>query len=224
MLLKANYKKSFVPLKCGTGVTSIKVERGQFIFGRNKAQEELKINGSSIYRILQKFEELEQIKIETNSQYSLITICNYDAYQNIKDKNEQPADNQRTTSEQAADSKRTATEHSIEDKEYKESKEEKEGKAHLNGFACYNAEEYVLSNQIAFERICMAVSKKTDEVKIELHKYHLWMTKNEKYPLGKLAAEAGIEAWILNANDFKKKYNGQPTPSTVGKTINFDKP
>lgn len=70
----------------------------------------------------------------------------------------------------------------------------------------------------------MAVSKKTDEVKIELHKYHLWMTKNEKYPLGKLAAEAGIEAWILNANDFKKKYNGQPTPSTVGKTINFDKP
>lgn len=78
----------------------------------------------------------------------------------------------------------------------------------LNGYACYNAEEYILGNQIIFERICMAVSKKQDEVKTELHKYHLWMAKNEKYPLGKKAAEAGIESWILNAQNFKKTYNG----------------
>lgn len=77
-----------------------------------------------------------------------------------------------------------------------------------NKYACYNAEEYILGNQIAFERICMAVRKKEDEVKIELHKYHLWMTKNEKYPLGKKAVEAGIESWILNADNFKKTYNG----------------
>lgn len=89
-------------------------------------------------------------------------------------------------------------------------------------YACYNAEEYILGNQIAFERICMAVSKKEDEVKAELHKYHLWMAKNEKYPLGKGAVEAGIESWILNANDFKKAYNGTNNNAANNGTTRFN--
>lgn len=126
MLLKANYKKSFIPLNYGRGTTTIEVDRGQFIFGRNRAQEELKINGSAIYRIMQKFEDLKQISIESNSHYSLITICNYNSYQNIKDKDEQPVNSQRTTGEQLANSQRTTGEHIKEELEEKESKEEKE--------------------------------------------------------------------------------------------------
>lgn len=126
MLLKANYKESYIPLKIGKGVTSIKVERGQFIFGRFKAEEELNLDGSMIYRQLKKFEDLEQIKVESNSQYSLITICNYDSYQSKIDKNEQPTNNQRTANEQPTNSERTAGEHSIEELEDKEIKEELE--------------------------------------------------------------------------------------------------
>ena len=39
------------------------IERGQFIFGRNAAEKELKIDGMKVYRVLQKYEELEQVKI-----------------------------------------------------------------------------------------------------------------------------------------------------------------
>ena len=54
MLLKANFKRGFVPLKIGKGFITVKVERGQFIFGRNAAEKELKIDGMKVYRVLQK--------------------------------------------------------------------------------------------------------------------------------------------------------------------------
>ena len=123
MLLKANYKPSYIPLKVGKGTISLKVERGQFVFGRFKAEEELGIDGSTIYRQLKKFEELEQIKIEPNNQYSIITVCNYDFYQSKKDSNEQQTNSQRTADEQQMNSRRTAGEHSIEELEGKEYKE-----------------------------------------------------------------------------------------------------
>lgn len=70
-------------------------------------------------------------------------------------------------------------------------------------FVCYDVEDYILNNQVLLEKICMATNKKADEVKIELHMYHLWLTKNEKYPFGKKAAAAGFESWLHN----NKKFN-----------------
>lgn len=123
MLLKANYRTSFVPLKVGKGVISVKVERGQFIFGRFKAEEELNLDGSMIYRQLKKLEELEQIKVESNNQYSIITVCNYEFYQSKLDKNEHPTNSERTADEQRTNKTRTANEHSIEELEVIEYKE-----------------------------------------------------------------------------------------------------
>ena len=126
LLVKANFKKTFASLKIGKGCITVKVERGQLIFGRFKAEEELGLDGSMIYRILQKFEEQEQIKIEANNQYSIITICKYDVYQNNKSEIEQPTNNQSATYEQPTDSQRTADE--LDTNTSKEGKEGKEGK------------------------------------------------------------------------------------------------
>jgi len=120
MLLKANYKASFVPLKVGLGVSSIKVERGQFIFGRIKAEEELSISGSTIYRQMQKFEDLGQIKIDVNSTFSIVTVCNYDTYQSKKDNSEQQLNSNRTAIEQQLNNDRTPIEHIKEELESKE--------------------------------------------------------------------------------------------------------
>lgn len=120
MLLKANYKDSYVPIKSGKGTLSIQVKRGQFLFGRFKAEEELNIDGSMIYRQLKKFEDLEQIKIESNNQYSIITVCNYDFYQGVNNKNEQPTNSQRATDELPMKNERTANEHIQEELESKE--------------------------------------------------------------------------------------------------------
>lgn len=106
-LCKASYKDRFVPLKIGKGEITIKLLPGQFIFGRFKAEEELGIDGSSIYRWMQKFESEEfgsMINIESNNQYSIITICKWGDYQvsPIKKRttNEQPMSSQRTADEQ----------------------------------------------------------------------------------------------------------------------------
>lgn len=107
-LCKANHKNRFVPLRIGKGVTTVEVKRGQFIFGRGKAEEELFYDGSTIYKIMQKFEAMEMVKIESNNQYSIITICNYDDYQDAGNyevtTNEQPTPIQVTGNGQQGDS------------------------------------------------------------------------------------------------------------------------
>ena len=113
LLVKANYKKTFAPLKIGKGYITVKVERGQLLFGRFKAEEELSLDGSLIYRVLKIFEEQEQIKVESNNQYSLITICKYDSYQNNNQESEQPTNNQRTTDEQPTENERKTDEQQV---------------------------------------------------------------------------------------------------------------
>ena len=108
-------------------MTEIEVGRGQLIFGRNVAENELEIDGSTIYRHIQKLEQWEHISIESNKLYSLITICNYSTYQDVKLPSEQATNNERTTNEHPLNNERTSIEHIQEYLEVKElKKEEKE--------------------------------------------------------------------------------------------------
>lgn len=124
MLLKANFKNAFVPINIGRGFITVEVKRGQLIFGRFKAEEELNIKGTMIYRTIQLFEELGQIKIEKNSHFSLITICKYDSYQGQLNESEQATNNLRTGYEQHMNNTRTTHEQHVNI--YKEELEEKE--------------------------------------------------------------------------------------------------
>ena len=110
LLLKASYRKRHVSLKIGKGETTVTIERGQLLFGRYKAEEELGIDGSTIYRWIKKLEENEMISIQSSNQYSIITICNYDTYQGENTNEEQPSNNQVTTKEQQSNSRVTAEE------------------------------------------------------------------------------------------------------------------
>lgn len=105
-LAKVTFKERFVSLKSGKGFITVKLMPGQFIFGRFKAEEELNIDGSTIYKWMQKFasDEFDMIKIESNNQYSIITICKWEEYQNGESdevtSKEQPSNNQVTAKEQ----------------------------------------------------------------------------------------------------------------------------
>jgi hypothetical protein len=164
LLLKANYKKSYITLKAGRGETTLEINRGQLIFGRFKAEDELGIDGSLIYRVIKKFEELEQIIIESNNQYSIITICKYDSYQGEDNNSEQQMSSKRTANEQQMNSKRTANEQQtntykeeLEEKEYKEEIKNNSTKKISNGTwedekkLFQNAEQY-------FYNLCMKFS------------------------------------------------------------------
>lgn len=112
-LCKANFKDRSIPLKIGKGEIVVKVDRGSFIFGRHKAEEELFIDGSTIYKSINKLKEMGMIDIKSNNQYSIVTINKYDTYQDNENykvtTKEQPKNNQRTSKEQPSNTTNTLT-------------------------------------------------------------------------------------------------------------------
>lgn len=111
-LLKANFKPKFTSIKIGKGESIVKVDRGSFIFGRFKAEDELNIDGSTIYKWIKRFEDDDMIKIQSNSHYSIISICNYDSYQQFDDDEvaaiQQPCSSQVATIQQPSNTTNNA--------------------------------------------------------------------------------------------------------------------
>lgn len=126
ILLRATRTKRFASVKIGAGFQDVELNPGDLIFGRFKAEEQLNIDGSTIYKHIHKLEESNNITIKSNNHYTIITVCNWDTYQDIEEKKEQPKDNQMTTEEQQSNNRVTTEEHKQESKEYIERKESKE--------------------------------------------------------------------------------------------------
>lgn len=185
----------------------VEVKRGQLITGRLKLSKDTGLSEREIRTCLTKLKTTNEIAIKTTSKYSIVTVCKYDTYQNKFDKSDQYIDQQnvqRETNERPTRDQQTTTNNNTNN-----NKEEDNRVQRLNGFACYNAEEYILTNQTIFEKVCIATGRKSDEAKKELHLYHLWLAKKEMYPMGNGAVVAGIESWIHNSKNFKQKYGVQ---------------
>lgn len=78
----------------------ITLQKGQLITGRKTISKKLDISESKVQRILKSFENEQQIEQQTTSRNRLISILNWEAYQQIEQLNEQQVNNKRTTSEQ----------------------------------------------------------------------------------------------------------------------------
>lgn len=104
ILLKANHKQRYIPITIGKGETIILVDRGQFIFGRFSAEEDLNIDGSTIYKWIKKMESMGMITVNSNNHYSILTVNKYNDYNDIEEIEvatiEQQSSNQVATIEQ----------------------------------------------------------------------------------------------------------------------------
>lgn len=76
------------------------LQKGQLITGRKSMANQLKISESKIYRIINDFKSEHQIEQQTSNKNSVITILNWNKYQQIEQQNEQQMNNKRTTDEQ----------------------------------------------------------------------------------------------------------------------------
>ncbi len=79
---------------------------------------------------------------------------------------------------------------------------------------CYDIEKELTSNQIAFEKICMAAQKDQETGRRVLKKYHLWLSEKEHYPKSKKALYSGFERWLL---DEKSNQNAKQSTKQVGR-------
>ena len=73
---------------------------GQLITGRKSIALALHIDESKVERILKSLKSEQQIEQQTSSKNRLISITNWEFYQQSEQQNEQQVNNKRTTSEQ----------------------------------------------------------------------------------------------------------------------------
>jgi DNA-binding Lrp family transcriptional regulator len=123
-LIQANHKEKNVPVNTGRSITVVKVQRGQFIFGRNKAAEKLRIKPSTVWFAMQKLEKLENLDMDINNHYTLVTIRDYDFYQNMENYVNKHVDNQLTGNQQPTDTTNTPNTPNTPEKEYSEDSNE----------------------------------------------------------------------------------------------------
>lgn len=84
---------------------TILLQPGQFITGRKQLQHETGINEHKVDRILKVFETEQQIKQQTSNTSRLISILNWENYQQTEQQNAQRVSNERATGEQRVSTK-----------------------------------------------------------------------------------------------------------------------
>jgi len=87
-----------------------KIGRGQLITGRKKLSQDTGLSEQNIRTCLSKLEKTGEINQQSNQQYTLITLCNYDTYQvdvenTNQQSNQQLTNNQPTTNQQLTTNK-----------------------------------------------------------------------------------------------------------------------
>lgn len=88
----------------------IHLKQGQIATGRKKIAQCTDLNETKVYRALTALKSLGNIEIKATNKYSIITVVNWDKYQDEngnRTANEQQTNSKTTTEEQQGDSKRT---------------------------------------------------------------------------------------------------------------------
>lgn len=106
----------------GTQWKGQSIERGQVIFGLEKWSKETGISIQSLRTCLKKLKSTGEIVTKSTSKYTIVTICNYDQYQEEKP-NRQQANQQ---ADQQATNKQLTSNQQHREKVKKEKKEEEE--------------------------------------------------------------------------------------------------
>lgn len=92
LLVKANHKNG--------EWRGIKIKRGQLLTGIFSLCQQTKISPQSVRTCLKKLKSTNEITIESTNNYSIITLCNYENYQDKKSKNNDPTNKPLTNGQQ----------------------------------------------------------------------------------------------------------------------------
>jgi hypothetical protein len=98
MLLKSNHKDG--------QWQGIDIKRGQFISSLGNISNATGISIQTIRTILKKLEKTNEIKVKSTSQYTIVTICKYECYQDENENTNKPlTNNQQTTNKPSTTNK-----------------------------------------------------------------------------------------------------------------------
>lgn len=182
-LCRANHDVSYVPITTGKGTTEVKVDKGQFIFGRKSSAKDLGMNQSTLYKRLKKLEKLGNCNTQSNSHYTLVTICNWETYQDSKKPleqgKEQLSNNQVTTREQPSNTDKN-------DNNYKNEK-----KIIVSGKA-FDDTDLIFD---VINETDLSLTPQSLEEKTALLCLHIWHDVNNLQPNNKTTLKAKLGTW-----------------------------
>ena len=75
--MKATHKPTVVTV----GFQRVSLDPGQFVFGRNKAAQDLKFTVSQVRTCLNTLKTTNNLTIRTTNKFSIISVVNWDVYQ-----------------------------------------------------------------------------------------------------------------------------------------------
>lgn len=139
LLISANFKDSIWQ---GT-----EIKRGQLLTGRKSLSFETGISEQSIRTCLKKLESTKEINIKSTNKHSIITICNYDSYnEDAQQTNQQSTSNQPATNQQLT-SNQPQRKNDKNDKNDNNEKNDKKVKKEIYIPEFFEFKEYALTNK-----------------------------------------------------------------------------
>ncbi len=179
----------------------ITLQPGQLITGRRKVARETKVDESKVYRILKRFKSEQQIEQRTDRQCSLISILNWDKYQQSEQRNEQRVNNDCTTSEQRVNTKQ-------------ECKNDKNGKNERSVYGTRTFKKPSLDDLEAYAAERTALG----HVQIDVHRFYDYYNSNG-WRVGKNPMKdwkAAYRTWERKEEQDRKGASAPGRPGTTG--------
>lgn len=108
-LMKASHKEHTQLV----GRRVVHLQKGQFVFGRKRASEELRLKESTVRDYVKLLEKLGTIDIKSDNKFSVITVVNWAVYQNDEEISDSKNDKKSTSNQHQMDNKSTSNQHQI---------------------------------------------------------------------------------------------------------------
>ena len=78
--LGAVFRQKWVPVTTGRGITDVKLERGQVLYGRKSWAKALDMAESTLQNRVNTLEKMGLISVKAVTHYSIVTICYYEGF------------------------------------------------------------------------------------------------------------------------------------------------
>jgi hypothetical protein len=168
------------------------VKRGQFIWGRNKASEELHMPSSTAERKLKLLEDMGKVSRKVNRRFTLLTVCKYNTYQSKDVQDEQLMNNPRTSDEQVMNTNKNVKNDNNEKKELGES----------------DKKRFVIPNQLYTIQECISAAEyegyKKEEGEKFFHYYNAQGWKRGGSGLVITDLVSAFRSWIIKGEQNKQ--------------------
>ena len=218
LLLKANIKDH--------DFENTTVKRGQLITSRKHLSVELQLSEQAIRTALEHLKSTKEITIKTTSKYTIISIINYNLYQNVPDN--QPTSNQLSTGNQPTSNQQSTNNQPQSKNDKKEKNDKKDNNISINYQSVIDL----------FNSVCTSlpsVKKLTDKRRRQIkNAYNLLegisfeeffrMVESSDFLTGRSGDWQGCSFdWVMNSSNLIKIIEGNYVNKSAPKTVTLNR-